>query len=204
MKAIYAREYTFSLFNLAFTSHHHPISVTEHDDSFTGTYFFFTLPGRYSFQMTESSVTHVCTDCQNICSGRFGGNLRTTVLRRSVPLTFDCPWRFSLALDRDCFFAGSIVTLDMGGKSGRALVRAVLHYLEITRTGRLARFGNTKETWQLLPGPYNLSGVMDIRRVLGVLDLTTVPGQCPQTRPICSDSEFGSCMSELTFNLKQG
>jgi len=50
-------------------------------------------------------------------------------------------------LDRDCFFAGSIVTLDMGGKCRRALVRAVLHDLEITRTGRLARFGNTKETW---------------------------------------------------------
>lgn len=79
------------------------------------TYFFFTLPGQNSFQRTVSSVTHVCTDCQNIGSGRFGGNLRTTVLRRSVPLAFAGPWRFSLALDRVCdFFAGSIVTLDMG------------------------------------------------------------------------------------------
>jgi hypothetical protein len=101
----------------------------------TETYFFFTLPGQYSFQMTESSVTHVCTDCQNIGSGRFGGNLRTTVFRRSVPLAFDCPWRFSfsLALDRDLFFAGSIVTLDIGGKCGRAVAVYVLYHVAITR-----------------------------------------------------------------------
>ena len=46
---------------------------------------------------------------------RFGevrGNLRTTVVRRSVQLAFICPWRFSLALCRDCdLFAGSIVAL---------------------------------------------------------------------------------------------
>jgi hypothetical protein len=130
----------------------------------TGTYFFFTLPGQYSFQMTESSVTHVCTDCQNIGSGRFGGNLRTTVLRRSVPLAFDGPWRFSLALDRDCFFTGSIVALDMGGKCGRALQ----YYSTVVRvvpgiTRLLARFGNTEEKWAL-----QLSGVMDIGRVLGL------------------------------------
>jgi hypothetical protein len=110
------------------TLHRTPSSNKCHRNTtiLTGTYFFFTLPGQYSFQMTESSVTHVCTDCQNICSGRFGGNLRTTVLRRSVPLAFDCPWRFSLGLDRDCFFAGSIVTLDMGGKCRRTvLVRVV-------------------------------------------------------------------------------
>ena len=68
------------------------LSNTKH---FSSTHFF-TLPGQNSFQGMVSSVTHVCTDCQNICSGRFGGNLRTTILR---PKAFrSATLRLSLAL----------------------------------------------------------------------------------------------------------
>ena len=66
-----------------------------------------------------SSVTHGSTDCQNICSGRLGGNLRTTILRRSVPLAFVCPWRFSLVFDFGWgFLGGSAIAVDI--RKGRS------------------------------------------------------------------------------------
>ncbi len=110
--------------------------------------------------MTVSSVTQVCTDCQNICSGRLGGNLRTTVLRRSVPLTLACPWRFSLGLDRDWdFLAGSVVALDIGRRLQCQLEGKLLSTVGRIPYG-LARFGNAVHVSAL----FNRNAPYDVER----------------------------------------
>ncbi len=79
LKAIYARDGTFSLFNLL-----QPRSQRRHTHSSTRTpYFLRNFPGQYIFHTAVSSVTHDCTLFQNISSGRLGGRRRTTVFRRS-------------------------------------------------------------------------------------------------------------------------
>lgn len=80
LKAMYAREAIFSFANLYgyFTqrgSMLHASPVTHRVLSF---------PGKYTFQVTDSSVTQGSTLCQKISSGRLGGRRRTMVLRRLV------------------------------------------------------------------------------------------------------------------------
>lgn len=59
--------------------------------------------------MTLSSVTHVCTLCQNTSSGKLGGRRLTTVLSLSGFSSFDG----SLSVDlRDFCFGGFVGVVD--------------------------------------------------------------------------------------------